>query len=216
MNENRDKTLSGGGLPNVVPRVPQVNLPDLDTGRLRQEKKTDCACELLPASRIQTTGDIPMRRWSFFIYGVCCHLLFFVTFAYMAGFVSNLLVPKSIDSAPADSLGAVGFDLLLIGLFGLQHSIMARPWFKRTWTQLVPQPIERSTYCKSKGGPFASWDPRPPGGGVPPPAGPPGPPKRGGGAGRWAGFGAGHPGALPSTGGTPVPRKQLRCSCTMS
>ena len=87
-----------------------------------------------------------MRRWSFFVYGIFCHLLFLVIFAYMAGFVGNFLVPKSIDSAPDDSLFAVGFDLLLIGLFGLQHSIMARPWFKRSWTRLVPQPIERSTY----------------------------------------------------------------------
>jgi protein-S-isoprenylcysteine O-methyltransferase Ste14 len=88
-----------------------------------------------------------MRRWSFFVYGVLCHLLFLATFAYMAGFVGNLQVPKSVDSAPAGGLGAVGCDLLLMGLFGLQHSVMARPWFKRNWTRLVPQPIERSTYC---------------------------------------------------------------------
>jgi protein-S-isoprenylcysteine O-methyltransferase Ste14 len=88
-----------------------------------------------------------MRRWSFFVYGVFCHLLFLVTYAYLAGFVGNLLVPKSIDSAPADVLHAVGVDVLLIALFGLQHSVMARPWFKQTWTRLVPQPIERSTYC---------------------------------------------------------------------
>jgi protein-S-isoprenylcysteine O-methyltransferase Ste14 len=87
-----------------------------------------------------------MRRWTFFVYGVFCHLLFLATFAYMAGFVGNFLVPKSIDSAPTDWPRAVGVDLLLIALFGLQHSIMARPWFKRRWTRLVPQPIERSTY----------------------------------------------------------------------
>jgi protein-S-isoprenylcysteine O-methyltransferase Ste14 len=91
-----------------------------------------------------------MRRWSFFVYGLCCHLLFFATYAYMAGFVGNLWVPKSIDSAPAEGLGAigiaVGINLLLIALFALQHSIMARPWFKRYGTRLVPQPIERSTY----------------------------------------------------------------------
>jgi protein-S-isoprenylcysteine O-methyltransferase Ste14 len=88
-----------------------------------------------------------MRRWSFFAYGVFCHLLFLATYAYMAGFFGNFLVPKSLDSAPDDGLAAVGFNMLLIGLFGLQHSIMARPWFKRIWTRLVPQPIERSTYC---------------------------------------------------------------------
>jgi protein-S-isoprenylcysteine O-methyltransferase Ste14 len=87
-----------------------------------------------------------VRRWSFFTYGVFCHLLFLATFAYMAGFVGNFLVPKTIDSAPADGFGPAGVDLLLIGLFGLQHSIMARPWFKRLWTRLVPQATERSTY----------------------------------------------------------------------
>jgi methanethiol S-methyltransferase len=87
-----------------------------------------------------------MRRWTFFVCGVCCHLLFLATFAYMAGFVGNFLVPKSIDSPPVDSLWGVGVDLMLIGLFGLQHSIMARSWFKHYWTRIVPQEIERSTY----------------------------------------------------------------------
>jgi methanethiol S-methyltransferase len=87
-----------------------------------------------------------MRRWIFFAYGVFCHLLFLATFAYMAGFVGNFWVAKSIDSAPDESLWAAGVNLLLIGLFGLQHSIMARPRFKDHWTRVIPQPIERSTY----------------------------------------------------------------------
>jgi protein-S-isoprenylcysteine O-methyltransferase Ste14 len=87
-----------------------------------------------------------MRRWSVFVYGVFCYLLFFATFVYMFGFVGNLLVPNSIDSAPGDFVSAAGIDLLLIALFALQHSIMARPWFKHYWTRLVPQSIERSTY----------------------------------------------------------------------
>jgi protein-S-isoprenylcysteine O-methyltransferase Ste14 len=88
-----------------------------------------------------------MKRWSFFVYGVFCHLLFLGTYAWMAGFVGNLLVPNSIDSAPTVSLPlAIGIDLGLIVLFGLQHSVMARPGFKQMWTRLIPQPIERSTY----------------------------------------------------------------------
>jgi methanethiol S-methyltransferase len=88
-----------------------------------------------------------MQRWSFFVYGVFCYLLFLGIYAYLAGFVGNFLVPKSLDSAPDDSTWAVAIDALLVGLFGLQHSIMARPWFKERWTRLIPQPIERSTYC---------------------------------------------------------------------
>ena len=87
-----------------------------------------------------------MKRWSFFVYGVFCHLLFLITFACMAGFVGNLLVPRSIDTAETSAGPAVLIDLALILLFGVQHSIMARPWFKRGWTKLVPEPIERSTY----------------------------------------------------------------------
>jgi methanethiol S-methyltransferase len=88
-----------------------------------------------------------MKRWLFFVYGAACHLLFLVIFAYMVGFVGNWYVSKSIDSPGADSTsGAVLVDLLLLGLFAAQHSIMARPAFKRIWTRIIPQPIERSTY----------------------------------------------------------------------
>lgn len=88
-----------------------------------------------------------MKRSLYFVYGVACHLLFLATFAYMAGFVGNLLVPKSIDSAPPGPVGtSVLVDLLLLALFAVQHSVMARPAFKQVWTRIVPQPVERSTY----------------------------------------------------------------------
>ena len=87
-----------------------------------------------------------MQRWIFFLYGLACHLLFLVTFAYLVAFVGDLFVPKSIDSAPSNTYAAVAWDLVLVLLFGLQHSVMARPRFKLYWTRLVPPIIERSTY----------------------------------------------------------------------
>jgi protein-S-isoprenylcysteine O-methyltransferase Ste14 len=88
-----------------------------------------------------------MKRMTFFIYGVTAHLCFLATYAWLACFVGNLLVERAIDSHSAGSVAlALVLDLGLIVLFGLQHSIMARPGFKQVWTRIVPQPIERSTY----------------------------------------------------------------------
>ncbi len=86
-------------------------------------------------------------RVALFAYGLACYGLFLGVFLYAAGFLGNLAVPKAIDSARTDPLWlALAIDLGLLALFALQHSIMARPGFKRWWTRLVPPAAERSTY----------------------------------------------------------------------
>jgi len=88
-----------------------------------------------------------MGRVFAFGYGLVCYAVFFAAFLYAIGFVGGFLVPKGIDGGQSENLAtALVIDVLLLGVFAVQHSVMARPAFKAVWTRIVPAPVERSTF----------------------------------------------------------------------
>jgi methanethiol S-methyltransferase len=109
-------------------------------------------------------GKAVLKRLLFFTYGMASYLVFLATFLYAIAFVGGFLAPTRLDGAPTTSLiGAIAIDCALLTLFAVQHSVMARRWFKERWTQIVPWAIERSTYvlCASLALLLVFWQWRP-------------------------------------------------------
>jgi methanethiol S-methyltransferase len=102
----------------------------------------------IPRIVLSDPGEHDMfKRISIFTYGLVCYAIFFATFLYALGFVGNFLVPRSIDGAPrADFVSSALIDIALLLAFAAQHSVMARPAFKRWFTRFIPESAERSTY----------------------------------------------------------------------
>jgi len=105
-----------------------------------------------------------IKRILFFLYGSLSYVLFLGTFLYAIGFIGNFGVPRTLDGAASAPLGiSLAIDVLLLTLFAVQHSVMARKWFKEWWTRIVPKPLERSTYVLFSSvaliAMFALWQP---------------------------------------------------------
>jgi len=88
-----------------------------------------------------------LKRILFFVYGTLSYLIFLGTFLYAVCFIGNFGVPRTLDGDASGPLGvSFAIDAGLLALFAVQHSVMARKWFKDWWTRIVPRPVERSTY----------------------------------------------------------------------
>ena len=113
-------------------------------------------CPVRPRSAgAAQTGGRPLR-FAALLYGGLSYAAFLGVFLYLVGFVIDVAVPRSVDHAiNGPIVSAVVIDLGLLLVFALQHSVMARPGFKRWWTRIIPEPIERSTYVLVSSAAFA-------------------------------------------------------------
>jgi methanethiol S-methyltransferase len=101
-------------------------------------------------NRVASPGHL-LGRMAAFLYGIAAYLVFFATFLFAIGFVEDLVVPTTLDGAPGTPAAspltqALIVNLVLMSIFAIQHSVMARPQFKRWWTRFVPPAVERTTY----------------------------------------------------------------------
>jgi len=138
-------------MPQVI--EPPVSSTEKASGRqLRTASLNEAGKEHNTRTRNNTQASTPseatlMPRLLVLTYGVVSYAIFFATFCYAVGWVGNLWVPKSIDSAPVGpAWQAFLVNALLLAVFAVQHSVMARPAFKRWWTRFIPESAERSTY----------------------------------------------------------------------
>jgi hypothetical protein len=119
---------------------------------LRSAKATtDCPSGVIFMSGAQAIGSASPTnrtpRFTAFLFGAVAYLTFVFTILYAIGFVSDFVVPKSIDAGVKTPISeAVAINLALMSLFAIQHSVMARKGFKQWWTRFIPKPVERSTY----------------------------------------------------------------------
>jgi methanethiol S-methyltransferase len=125
--------------PRHAPRL-ALTIPELPT------EKTMTQINQTLGADMRGQGNV-VGRIIAFLYGIVAYVMFFITFLYSIGFVEDLVVPKTIDGGSAGPTAqALIVNLVLMSIFAIQHSVMARPQFKQWWTKFIPPSVERTTY----------------------------------------------------------------------